>query len=286
MSSKEFITNYQDVPEEQRNLFLNFQKEHPYSTISFQNEELKYIVCGEGEETLVFLHGALLKPDMWFYPIIELEKRYRIIAPLFSHQMMGAQEAADFIRAILKKENRSKATFISYSYGGGVAQFLAENYPDLVNKLVLTHTGIAGREGSVQELQRFKKIMKLMPFYLIKKQISSRIEYVHSSDWNEFHKAYFLDINSQLTKHQFLDYIDSILRFSEETKDLPAGTREWKKETIVLGTRSDEDAFEHFDSLLELYPNAKSYIFEEEGGHHMLFLFPEEYTRILSQYLD
>jgi hypothetical protein len=41
---------------------------------------------------------------MWFYPILELEKKYRIIAPLFTPQTMGAQEATGFVRSILKTE--------------------------------------------------------------------------------------------------------------------------------------------------------------------------------------
>lgn len=130
-------------------MFLDFQKDHPYSTILFQNKELEYLSSGEGKKTLVFLHGTLVRPDMWFYPIIELEDKYRIIALLFPPQMMGAQEAADFVRSILKKENISKAVFIGYSYGGGVVQYFAEKYPDLLEKLVLSHTGLLGWEGLI-----------------------------------------------------------------------------------------------------------------------------------------
>lgn len=111
---------FKDIPEEQRELFLDFHSNHPYSSITFNNRELRYISSGEGKKTLVFLHGALVRPDMWFYPITKLEDKFRIIAPLFPPQMMGAQDAADFVRSILKKENISKAVLIGYSYGGGV----------------------------------------------------------------------------------------------------------------------------------------------------------------------
>ena len=121
---------------------------------------------------------------------------------------MGAQEAADFVRSILKKENISKAVLIGYSYGGGVAQYFAEKYPDLLDKLVLSHTGLAGREDSTNQLEKFKKVVKLLPFFLIKKKLKDRIEYVPSSEWNEFHKAYFMEINSKMTKRLFLDYIE------------------------------------------------------------------------------
>lgn len=277
---------YKGIPEEQRNLFLDFHRDHPYSTISFQNKELKYISSGDGENALVFLHGALVRPDMWFYPIIKLEDKYRIIAPLFPLQMMSAQEAADFVRSILKKENISKAVLIGYSYGGGVAQYFAEKYPDLLDKLVLSHTGLLGREGSIKQLEKFKKVVKLLPFFLLKKKLKDRIEYVPSSEWNEFHKAYFMEIHSKMSKRLFLDYIEIMLKFADEAKYFPIDKREWKGETILLGTRGDKDAFRYFERLLKLYPNSRNYIFEEKGGHHTLFLFPEKYTQILSQYVE
>jgi hypothetical protein len=96
----------------------------------------------------------------------------------------------------------------------------------------------------------------------------------------------FGQINAQLTKRMFLDYLESMLRFEGETKRLPTDRREWKGETVLLGTRSDKDAFKYFVRLLELYPNSQGHVFEEEGGHHMSFLFPKEYTRILSRYLE
>jgi pimeloyl-ACP methyl ester carboxylesterase len=246
---------------------------------------LKYIFCGDGEKALVFLHGALVEPDMWFYPILELEKRFRIIAPFFPHQMMGAQDASDFIHAILKQENIYRAVFIGMSYGGGVVQYLAEKQPDLIDKLILTHTGIAGRKESIEQIEKTRKIVRLLPFFLMKKKLKNRIEYVPASEWNEFHEAYFLETISRLTKPLFLDYLETMIRFDRETRDFSADTRKWEGETVLLGTRNDKDAFKYFDRLLKLYPNSSSYIFEEEGGHHTSFLFPEKYTRVLSRYL-
>jgi hypothetical protein len=120
----------------------------------------------------------------------------------------------------------------------------------------------------------------------MKRKLKNRIEYAASSAWNAFHNAYFMEANSQLTKRIFLEYIDSMLRFADEANCFPKDTREWNGETVLLGTRSDNDAFKHFEQLLKLYPHSKSYIFDEAGGHHMIFLFPEKYTRILRRYLE
>ena len=107
------------------------------------------------------------------------------------------------------------------------------------------------------------------------------IETVPISRWNEFHKAYFLAVSARLTKLYFLDYLESIIKFYAETKDFPADTREWKGETVLMGTRNVEDAFKYFDRLIRLYPQASSYIFEEKGGHHTAILFPEKLAEVL-----
>ena len=247
---------------------------------------MEYLSTGEGEKVLLFLHGALVGPEMWFYPILQLKGNYRIISPLFIPQMMGAEEAAGFVQAILSKENISKATVIGYSYGGGLAQYLAEINPRLVEKLVLTHTGLAGRESAKREILKTKIIVSLLPFTLMKKGLGKRIAYFQSSNWNEFHRAFFLEAVSTLTKKDFTDYLDSMIRFTSETEILNTNKREWQGETVLMGTPDDEDAFKYLEQLGELYPQARRYIFENDGGHHMIFLFPEVFTQVLLKYLE
>lgn len=277
---------YRDVPDEQQKLFPDFHKNHPYSTILFQSKELKYLSSGEGKKTLVFLHGALVRPDMWFYPIIKLEEKFRIIAPLFPPQMMGVQEAADFVRSILEKENISKAVLIGYSYGGGVAQYFAEKYPEKVETLVLSHTGLLRKEDGKQKLARAYKILRITPFFLLKLLFKKRIAYYPDSTWNEFHQAYFKEIFSKLGKSLLLEHLADSIKTTEGLPENIEHKRKWQGKTIIFATKDDKDAFKYLDSLKELYKNSDDYVFDEAGGHHMIFLFPEKYTQILSQYLE
>ena len=286
MSKNNSIEFYREVPKEQRRLFFDFRADHPFKMIQYRNKNMEYLSTGEGEKVLLFLHGALVGPEMWFYPILQLKGNYRIISPLFIPQMMGAEEAAGFVQAILSKENISKATVIGYSYGGGLAQYLAEINPRLVEKLVLTHTGLAGRESAKREILKTKIIVSLLPFTLMKKGLGKRIAYFQSSNWNEFHRAFFLEAVSTLTKKDFTDYLDSMIRFTSETEILNTNKREWQGETVLMGTPDDEDAFKYLEQLGELYPQARRYIFENDGGHHMIFLFPEVFTQVLLKYLE
>jgi pimeloyl-ACP methyl ester carboxylesterase len=286
MNRHSFNSFYKDVPEEQRGLFLDFLRDHPYSTISFHGKDFKYISSGQGENILVFLHGALVRPDMWFYPILKLEKKFRIIAPLFPPQGMGAQEAADFVRSILEKEKISKAVLIGYSYGGGVAQYFAEKYPERVETLVLSHTGLLRKEAGKQKLARAYKILRITPFFLLKLLFKKRIAYCPDSNWNEFHQAYFKEIFLKLGKPLLLEYLANSVKSAEDLPENIEQIRKWQGKTIIFGTQDDKDAFKYVDSLKELYKNSDVHIFDEGGGHHMIFLFPEKYTQILSQYLE
>ena len=189
-------SNYKNAPPEQLDMFLDFQQNHPYATVDCQGHQLQYIATGTGETTLLFLHGALVRPDMWFYPILALEQNFRIIVPLFEPQHMGAQEAATFIRAIFAQEQITQAVVIGYSYGGGVAQYLSETQPELIEKLVLTHTGIVGRADAMDQVEKARKMIRLLPFFLTKKKLKDRITDVPRSKWNEFHQAYFLELNA------------------------------------------------------------------------------------------
>ena len=50
------------LPEEQRNLFIDSHTSHPYSTVTVQNQELKYISCGGGENTKEAERASSLSP--------------------------------------------------------------------------------------------------------------------------------------------------------------------------------------------------------------------------------
>ena len=62
--------------------------------------------------------------------------------------------------------------------------------------------------------------------------------------------------------------------------------RKWQGRTIILGTKNDKDAFKYIDSLKVQYKNSDTYVFDEDGGHHMIFLFPEKYTEVLTNFLN
>lgn len=242
MNNLRFNSFYKKVREEQRGLFLDFLEDHPYSTISFRGKNLKYISSGQGDKTLVFLHGALVRPDMWFYPIIKLDEKFRIIAPFFPPNGIGVQEAANFVRSILEKENISKVVLIGYSYGGGVAQYFAEKYPERVDKLILSHTGLLRKEDGKQKLARAYKILRITPFFLLELLFKKRIAHYPDSNWNEFHQAYFKEIFSKLGKPLLLEFLANSVKSIEDLPENVEHIRKWLGKTIIFATKDDKES--------------------------------------------
>jgi len=276
---------FMNVPEHQTYMLKQFIAKHPYKKHSVNGIQYEYIATGNGKRTIVFLHGAMFNPYMWFYPISQLENDFNILAPKIPEIGMGANESVNYIKNILDAENISNAIILGYSYGGGIAQYFAEIYPEYIEILVLSNTGILRRSDSIERTKKMIKIIGFLPSFTINIIKSIRTKSGKESDWFNFRKAFFNLTFKSITKKDFIEHFKKNLEFFNEIDYLPIGEVSWKGKTILLGTKSDKDTFSYFSNLKKIYENNINYVFEESGGHHMLFLYPEKYTQILRDFL-
>ncbi|MEW6162305.1 MAG: alpha/beta hydrolase [Nitrospirota bacterium] len=109
-----------------------------------QGLKIFYEFAGEGD-TVVLMHGwggqvASLKPVFDY-----LSKGYKVYAfdfPGFGRSDLppktwGTEDYGKFVMKFLKAVNIEKANIVAHSFGGRVAIWLAANFPEMVNKLVL-----------------------------------------------------------------------------------------------------------------------------------------------------
>ena len=276
---------FDEVPKEQLNLFKNFTETHPLKQIHHQGQIINYLDCGKGKKTLIFCHGALIRGDMFFYAIKELEKTYRIIVPTFPSQNLGPLQAVKWVKKIKEKEQLNSFCVIGYSFGGGVAQLLMHLHPDWLDGVVLSNTGNLFRKISTKKMKIVSFIIRIMPFKFLIKKIRKRRKLVPKKlKWYKFYNAYFEEFTYSLKKQDFIQWINKTSNFYLETKIKSAPT--FNKPMVILGTEGDTDAFPHFSTLCKLYPQAKSHIFKGYGGHHYIFLNPENYTKVLSSMIS
>lgn len=272
--------------EEQWKYFKNTTNSFEKRRISLTESTWEYWVCGEGDKTLIFFHGAMIGPEMWFYPIDVLKKEYRIIAPFIPRTLSSVDEVIDFYQNLILQEEIEHKTIIGYSYGGGLVQLLVDFLPEQIDRVVLTHTGLLWGRKEIPSQRLMKLVLKSLPLLIVRKIFKKkRIEEYPDSNWNQFHREYFSQRMEKLKKDTLFEYLDSATVFLNDYIGREPEVKTYDEPVILLGTEGDKDAFYAMDKFRELFPNALEYIFTESGGHHYIFLHPEKYTQRLYKLL-
>jgi len=58
---------------------LAFRNEHPPQQIEVEGVAWEYISFGQGDETILFLHGMTGAADIWFQQMVAFGEDYRVI---------------------------------------------------------------------------------------------------------------------------------------------------------------------------------------------------------------
>lgn len=113
--------------------------------VQVRNINVAVVDEGEGETTLLLVHGLGSYIKGWKKNIPELSKRFRVIAVDLPGYGKSDKEAypyslsfyAQVLTELLDKMGVEKAVFVGHSMGGQISMITALNYPDKVEKLVL-----------------------------------------------------------------------------------------------------------------------------------------------------
>lgn len=127
-----------------------------YSIKKYQltnGEELAYREAGQGNITLVLLHGNLTSSVHFHYLMQKLESKYRLIAvdmrgfgnSTYNQPIHSLRELADDILELLAGLNISTYMVLGWSTGGGVALEMAASQPSRIQKVfLLSSVGLKG----------------------------------------------------------------------------------------------------------------------------------------------
>jgi pimeloyl-ACP methyl ester carboxylesterase len=99
----------------------------------------EYLVKGDRQETILFLHGMTGSYDIWWQQIEALQSDYRVIAVTYP-AVNTLAEMEKGVLAILDREGVEKFNVVGTSLGGYFAQYLAAKHPDRVQKAVFANT--------------------------------------------------------------------------------------------------------------------------------------------------
>ncbi|MBA1337174.1 MAG: hypothetical protein HPY66_3610 [Firmicutes bacterium] len=276
-------STYKIDEEKARAYFDDFWKRHPYKTITYQNKEWKYIRSGEKtDKAIVFLHGGGLDAGMWAYQINELEKSYQIIAPSFDLISESFYLRANVLNTILDCENIKHVVLCGLSYGGLLVQYFISLFPEKVDKIILAHTFFVCSSFIKRVQNKKMRIIKYIPQFIINMAIKKRIKNVPESTWNSYRRVYLEKIYENVDQKKLILFYGSLIESLKE--ELP-DVLNWKGAVFLINSRDDKDTIDRFQELINLFPEARTYVFEK-GGHHTPMLFPIEFTRMLVDFLE
>ena len=283
---------YAKVPAEQVAWLKNFRRTHPYKQLTIGETKWEYVSCGQGEETLLLLPGALSVGESLFPFIEALENDYRIIAPSYALALTMSGLCGG-IAQILKTEGLNQAHVFGGSYGGLVAQYFARQHPDKTRSLILSHTfvltpklakplWIAGKLFPAFPKTLFGPILRLR----LNKILVSTLRAANHSE-TEFWRAYLNEaLASGLLKEVFIYQNNCLLDLAGQPQFTPDDLKGWPGKVLIIES-DDDPAIKARDRALlrSTYPNAEVHTFRD-AGHASSILKREEVFSIIRGFLQ
>lgn len=114
--------------------------------IDFYDIELAFVDVGEGDKTLLFVHGLGHSLLSWSHNIAELKDNFRCIAVDLPGYGLSSDSAAcpygmrfyaEVIAHFIEARKLKNVTIAGHSMGGQIAMWLALDFPQLLKSLVL-----------------------------------------------------------------------------------------------------------------------------------------------------
>jgi pimeloyl-ACP methyl ester carboxylesterase len=116
--------------------------------VSTDGVDISFDVQGEGEPTLVFIHGWTNNKTIWDAQVSHFSEKYKVVTiDLAGHGMSGDNRDnwsmsafGDDVAAVINKLNLKKVVLIGFSLGGPVIIESANKIPDVLKGLIFVDT--------------------------------------------------------------------------------------------------------------------------------------------------
>ena len=255
--------------------------------IKIDNTDAYYISFGDGKKNLIMIPGIsdglkLLKGLAVPFSILYKKfcKDYRVY--MFSRRNdlpdgFSTEEMANDIIQHMKDLNIDKADIIGVSQGGMIAQYVAINAPEKVNKLVLAVTVPEPNkviEKSIEDWKDFakNKDYKGLMIDTAEKSYTGK----HLEMQRKFYK--FLGLfGKNATYERFINEAEACIKHNAVSR-----LGKIKAQTLIIGARQDKAlGIEGSKKLAEKIPNSQLYIYDEYS-HGVYEQAKDFYQRILN----
>jgi len=254
---------------------------------------MHYEVHGDGFP-IVMITGLSFCLKIWDKLLIdELSKKFKVI--LFDNRGAGQTDIpegefslkmmADDIVGLMNVLNIEHAHVLGFSMGGMIAQEVALNYPQKVEKLILWGTACGGRKTVPPDLSAHKLFIGAIEDLTPERMAKSTIPLAFTKDFIKDNPEYINDKIQRILKCRipFSSYarqVRAILNFNTcrrlKKMDIPTLIMQGQKDILVPAKNSE--------ILAELIPGAKFVLFEQSA--HAIFPHePDLFLNVLFEFL-
>ncbi|HKO97819.1 MAG TPA: alpha/beta hydrolase [Pyrinomonadaceae bacterium] len=278
---------YSRVPADQVARLQEFRRTHSYKHLNVGAAEWQYISCGQGNQTLLLLPGALSVGESVFPLIACLEDDYRIIAPSYTLSLSMTELCAGIAR-ILEAEGVDEAHVFGGSYGGLVAQYFVRQHPAKVRSLILSHTFVLTSKYA-KPLWIAGKLFPAFPQRLLVPLLKARLNRILLSTLRaanhpetQFWTAYLNEaiVSNQLREvfiHQSKSLLDLMGQPAFTSDDLSG----WKGKILIIESIDDPAIAARDRAFLKsVYPQAEVHTYTD-AGHASSILKRDEVVKLI-----
>jgi maspardin len=151
---------------------LRLFRQESTKTLKKNGKDWTYYQAGDGNTTILFLHGMGGSYDIWWQQIKYFRSKYKVISVTYP-SVKTLKELSDGLNAILEKEKIDKVIVVGSSLGGYLAQYFAVNHPEKVMKVSLGNTFAPNTENKAKN-ETLVKVMQWLPEWLVIKTIRGK----------------------------------------------------------------------------------------------------------------
>jgi 2-hydroxy-6-oxonona-2,4-dienedioate hydrolase len=250
--------------------------------------------AGAGEP-LIFLHGTGGHLEAYSRNVLSHAARYRVLAlDLVGHGFSDKPDLkyeisvyVDHVLKFMDAMGIEKAHISGESLGGWVAAWLAAQYPERVDKLVLNTAG--GLESNPEVMARIKNLSLAAVTNATRESVRKRLEWLMCDPQTVTDEL--VEIRYQIyTQPGMIKVMENILCLQEmEVREkyifTPETLRQIKASTLVLWTTHDPTyPAEVGRRFIEHIPDSR-FVLMEDCGHWPQFENAVEFNRIHSEFL-
>ena len=250
---------------------------------------------GEGSP-VILIHGIPTNSLMWRTIIPLLAKTHRVIAPdLLNYGQSSKPKSADVSinaqsRMIVKLMDAlgvRRADIVAHDIGGGVAQLIAVNYPEKVQKLVLMDS-VCFDSWPIPEFEPLQQpgadsAMSLNDFVSMMRGFMPNGVYNKSVMTDDVIDLYLAPWSTEEGKQAFFRNLRRLNK--EYTQSIAGELKKLPHQTLVMW--GDKDPFqkpEYAPKLADAIPNAEL-VWIKDTGHWLIDEKPDEIGNHINQFL-